>query len=567
LFYAEVMARQRRLTTRRAITTSVLFAALGAATALAACGDRSKDDEKKPPTETKAASACTGAISPGRSPMRRLTNREYDNTIRDLLGDTTAPGREFAESGEALGFDNNADVLNVSELLAEQYMRSAEQVAERASTDVNKLLGCDPGAKDCVRGFIERFGNKTWRRPLDASEIDRLFALYTATKATGDARGAVQVVVQALVQSPHFLYRVELGAPPNAGEAFTRLNDWELASRLSYLLWGSMPDDELFAAAASGKLHTKEEVRAHAERMLASPKARDMITNFHVQWLKLAEIDLLDKNTTVYPQYKPEQRPLLRRETEEFVTRTILDEGGNLQTLLTANHTFMNKPLADYYGVGGPTGDAWVKVSLDPKRSAGFLTHAGHLAALSKPNQSSPVHRGKFIREQILCQHLSPPPPNVDVTPPDLDPNLTTRQRFGQHSTNDTCRACHYLMDPIGLGFEHYDGMGKWRDTEGGLAIDDSGSVEESDVKDKSFRGAAELAAKLAASDEVRDCVASQWFRYSYGRAETEADACSLETLRTKFRASGGNVKVLILDLTQTDAFMYRTADDAGGNP
>lgn len=291
-------------------------------------------------------------------------------------------------------------------------------------------------------------------------------------------------MLQALLQSPAFLYRVEAaGAPLKPGDAHVALTDWEMASRLSYLLWGSMPDDELFAAAAAGKLRTKEEVLARAQRMIESPRARDMVANFHKQWLLLGEIDNLDKNTTVYPAYRPELRPLWRRETEEFVSRTILDEGGSLTALLTASHSFMNKSLADFYGVSGaPSEDAWVKVPLDPTRNAGFLTHAGHLAALSKPNQSSPVHRGKFVREQLLCQQLPPPPPNIDITPPDLDPKLTTRERFAQHSTDPTCKGCHHLMDPVGLGFEHYDGLGKWRDEENGLPIDDSGKVEEADL-------------------------------------------------------------------------------------
>lgn len=532
---------------------------------VAACQGTIGGDEPKPPAEgegegekNKATTpVCTGEISPGPSPLRRLTNREFDNTVRDLLGDATAPGRDFAEAGEALGFDNNADILNVTDLLAEQYMHAAEGLAERATADLPRFVGCDAAKDDCVRAFVERFGQRAFRRPLTAQELDRLVAFNGANRAVTDTRTAVQMTVQAMLQSPHFLYRVELGVP-SAGAAWVPLTDWEMASRLSYLVWGSMPDEQLFAAAGAGKLRTKEQVLAQAERMLADPKARDMIVDFHDQWLRLRDIDTLDKNTTVYPSYRPELRPLWRRETEEFVTRTVLDENGSFATLLTANHTYLNGELAAFYGVGGPTGDAWTKVPLDPKRSTGFLTHAGHLAALSKPNQSSPVHRGKFVREQILCQQLPPPPPNVDVTPPELDPTLTTRQRFAEHSKNAACKGCHHLMDPMGLGFEHYDGVGKWRDDEGGLAIDDSGRVEDADLADPAFQGAPALAAKLAASTQVQHCVTSQWFRYAFGRAETDADACALQTVRDRFAATGGNVKALILALTQTDTFMVR---------
>jgi hypothetical protein len=219
--------------------------------------------------------------------------------------------------------------------------------------------------------------------------------------------------------------------------------------------------------------------------------------------------------------------------------------------------------LAGFYGVRGPTSDdAWVRVNLDPKRSAGILTNAGLLSVLAKPNQSSPVLRGKFVRERMLCQTPPPPPPNIDVTPPDLDPKLTTRERFAQHSTDPMCKGCHRLMDPIGLAFEHYDGVGRFRDQENGLPIDASGELVETDVDGK-FVGVAELGKKLASSARVKDCVVLQWFRHSVGRAETEADTCSLHTLREKFRASGGNVKQLILDMTQTDAFLLRN----GGKP
>jgi hypothetical protein len=531
--------------------------------------DRSPSNAAAPggaPSAT-ATSACNGIASPGPSPMRRLTNAEYDRTIRDLLGDDAAEGRAFAAEEQALGFSNNADVLTVSELLAEQYMKAAEAIAERATRDLPALLACDApmvGDETCARRFVERFGPRAFRRPLAAEEIDRSMALFGSIYARAGMRPAIEAVIQVILQSPHFLYRVELeGAPVDDRGAVVSLAGHEIASRLSYLIWGSMPDRALFEAAAAGELRTKDQVRRQAERMLADPKARDMIVDFHDQWLHLRDIEVFDKNVEVYPDYRPTIRPHLRRETHEFVARAILDEGATLETLLTANHTWVDRSLAEFYGIAGPsTDDRWIRVELDRTRASGFLTHAGLLGALAKPNQSSPVHRGKFVREQLLCQHLTPPPPEIDTMPPALDPGLTTRQRFAQHAEDPSCAGCHTLMDPIGLGFEHFDGLGRFRKDEGGLPIDDRGEIVRSDLGDGRFVGVVELGQRLASSRTVRDCVARQWFRYAYGRGESAHDACTLERLGAQFRDSGGDVKELILALTQTDAFLHRSVDD-----
>ena len=501
--------------------------------------------------EDAAPSAETSA------PFRRLTRDEYNNTVRDLLGDTTRPADTFPPEEQANGFNNNSRVLGVTQLLAESYLRAAETLADRYTREVNDVLpGCTKlDGEPCARAFIAQFGKRAFRRPLAPDEIEGFVALWRAGRDGRFFDEGIEMVVQTMLQSPHFLYRVELGEPGQA-----KPTPWEQASRLSYLVWGTMPDEELFAAAEANRLATPAEIEAQARRMLADPRTRPNMTSFFSQWLQLGEIGSLDKDTEVFPRFSGMLRPLLRQELETFIDHVVW-EGGGFHDLLTATYTYMNRPLAEYYGVSGPTGDAFERVDLDPARHAGILTQAGILASLAKPNQSSPVHRGKWVRERLLCEELRPPPPNVEVTPPDLDPNLTTRERFSEHRASPFCSTCHELMDPIGLGFEHFDGAGLWRDLENGREIDDSGEIVGSDVPGD-FQGPVELAHRLAESEQVRDCVTVSWFRFAFGRSETGADEGSLGVLRNRFH--GGDLRELLLGATQTDAFLKLSPVDGG---
>jgi hypothetical protein len=538
-------------------------AVLGATMALASCEGHIGDPPSTDLGEAKSPQ-CTGIV-PGKSPIRRMTRFEYNNTVRDLLGDDSQPASAFVPEEEAMGFDNQATALGVTQILAEQYMVAAEKIAASAAKQMDQLLPCDPvkdGETVCAKKFIETFGKRAYRRPLTADEADRLFTkVFAWGLKERDFSMGIQLVIQAMLQSPHFLYRVEFGMPDPVEGDVVPLTHHEIASRLSYMLWGTMPDDELFAAADAGKLGTKEEVAAQARRMLDDPRAHQAVANFHAQWLGLTHLDNVNKDPKTYPRYNEELRPLWRQETLAFLDDVIFQGDGKVSTLFTAPYTMMNADLAAFYDVeGGPSGDAFEKVSLDPEKHAGFLTQASILAANAKPNQSSPVHRGKFVRERLLCQTLPPPPNNVVITPPEVTPDATTRERFTEHSTNPACSYCHKKMDPIGFGFEHYDGVGLWRDTDQGQPVDDSGEIVETRGIDGPFKGVVELSRKLAQSEEVRQCVATQWFRFAYGRVEGEDDQCSMGQLQEAFAASGYDVKELLVALTQTDAFRYRRA-------
>ena len=490
------------------------------------------------------------AAESGPSPIRRMTRREYDNTVRDLLRDESSPARAFVADEMALGFDNNATAMGVSQLLAEQYLAAAETLSERATEDLQGLLQCDPtgSAEDaCVRSFVQAFGKRAYRRPLTADDETHLMAVYAAARQSGDVRAAVQAVLQVALQSPHFLYRVEEG----------ELGPWELASRLSYFLWGTMPDEELFAAAEGGDLESAADVEAQARRMVVDSRARETVIDFHGQWLHFAHADEVEKEASVFPEFTPEIAALQRREAEIFVDHVAWSEGGDLAELFTADYTFANAPLAAFYGLSGPTGEEFQRVDL-PGRASGALGLGGILSLLSKPNQTSPIHRGKFVREQLLCQVLPPPPEGIVITPPEPDPNASTRERFAQHSDNPACAGCHSLMDPIGFGFETYDGVGRWRDVENGQPVDASGELTDTDV-DGPFTGTAELAARLAGSEGVRACTTLQWFRYAYGRGETDADECTLQRLDLAFAEAGMSIRELMVQLTLTEAFLHRS--------
>jgi hypothetical protein len=495
-----------------------------------------------------------------------MTRFEYDNTVRDLLGDTSRPSQAFPLDEKGAGFTNNAETLGVTQLLAEKYMNAAEQVVARAAANLAALVPCDPAKGDlaCGQAFIDSFGKRAWRRPLDSAEKADMTKVFSAGMSSYGFATAIQMVMQVMLQVPQFLYRVEYGVPAAAaGVNVVKLSSWEMASRLSYMLWGSMPDDLLFAAAEMGKLTTKEEIAAQARRMLGDSKAREVVAVFHEQWLELDKIDEIDKDKTLYPAYDPALRPLFKQETQSFISSVLWDGDGKLATLLTASSSMMNAKLAAFYGVTGPTGDTFQSVALSPTQRSGILTHAGILSAHAQANQTDPVRRGKFVREQLLCDTLPPPPDDIVIKPPDLDPTLTTRERFAQHSADASCAGCHRMMDPIGLGFENYDALGRWRTTENGKPVSGAGELFATDV-DGPFDGAVDLAQRLAGSGQVSDCVATQWFRFGYGRAETPADACSTAALKTAFAASGYNVRELLLALTQTDAFMLRKA---GGAP
>jgi hypothetical protein len=513
---------------------------------------------------------CGSSAQLAAAPIRRLNRFEYDNTVRDLLGDTSGPAQEFPAEERQSGFNNNAAALTVSPLLAESYLNAAERLAAEAVEKGMAVLTpspvCDLTQDDaaCVQRFIEQFGERAYRGPLAADEVSVLQDVYAAGKTSGGHKNGLKLAITTMLISPRYLYRVELGVPAATGETVVRLDSWEMASRLSYLLWGTMPDAPLMAAARAGQLVTDAQIAAQVGRMMMdSTRTRVMARNFHEQWLQLYELPGREKDTTVYPSWNAELLPLMAEETQRFVDYVVFEGEGTLQELFTAPYTFVNGALAKHYDPGSTmTSATFDKVPLDGAKRGGLLTHGSLMTLLANANQSNPVRRGKFVREQILCQHLPPPPEDAKIDLPTLDPALTTRERFSEHRENAACAGCHTMLDPVGLGLENFDAVGRWRDTENGKVIDASGEV--SGMVDGKFNGALDLARKLSASEEVASCVVEKWFTYGYGREPVATeDGCSVDFLKRELASSGNKLRDLIVALTKTPAFRYRRAGGA----
>jgi hypothetical protein len=508
-----------------------------------------------------AACAAAGRKS-GPSPIRRLTHFEYDDTLRELLGDGSRPSAAFPPDEKLSLFSNDANAQTVTRLLAEGYMNAAEGAAAHALGANPLPCGIETADDACIDSFIGAFGMRAFRRPLDDGDRADLRAAFDAGRAENGTSAGVASVIEVVLQSPEYLYRAELG-PPGAvaiSGSVVPVTPWELASRLSYLFWGTMPDAALFDAAQTGALSTADGVRTQAERLLADPKTRVTLANFYGEFLELDQLDDLEKDPSIYPSFEPAIRTAFRGETLTFIDSVLWDGDALLSTLLTAPYTFVNGKLAAFYGMAPVDGTTFRRVEVDTSQRGGLLTQGSFLATRAKFDQTSPVYRGKFVRERLFCTTPSPPPPNLAIRAPDLDPRLTTRERFAQHSVDPFCAGCHHLMDPIGLGFENFDGAGAWRDTESGQLVDGSGELTETDI-DGAFDGVRDLEARLAKSGDVERCTTNQWFRFAHGRADTPDDACSLDQLGRDFHASGGDLRKLLVAITQTDAFRYRTVE------
>jgi len=513
--------------------------------------------------------ACqTGELT--RTPLRRLTRFEYANTVRDLLNVDVSAAADLPADEVTNGYDNNATVLTVSSLHAEKYVLVSETLAKLAvERNLSALTGgCDTAAKGesaCALEFAKSFGRRAFRRPTTAEDERQLMAAYAAGHDGGSHAEGIEVMIRAALQSSNFLYRLETTPSLDPNSKWVALNQFELATRLSYLVWGSGPDDALLDAAARGELGTRAQMAAKAREMLAQPKARVAVDSFFEQWTSTRRLPVTTKNTTSFPAFTSELQGAMAKELPAFVNDVLWNGDGRLSTLLTAPVAYVSGTLAQLYGVSPPMSQADgapVKVMLPPGQDrAGILTQAGFLSVQGHPDQTSPVLRGKFVRSMLLCQPPPPPPNDVDISLPTVDEGATARERFGAHeSAGPSCANCHTLMDPIGLAFEHFDAMGQYRERDNGQTIDVSGEIVSAGdpALAGAFNGTAELAAKLASSQLVRDCVAKQFFRFSAGRTEADGDTCSIKSMQRTFGDSSGNLLDLIVATTQTDAFWYR---------
>ncbi len=504
-------------------------------------------------TDDPTGEAVDPVCNPGPAPMRRLTRWEYNNTVADLLGDTTAPASSFVPEAGQFGFDNAAAGATLSDVVVEQFESAARGLAANAVSNMPGLLACDvetTGEDACAAEFIERFGRRVFRRPLNEDEAARYQALYEASKASYGFSTAIELLLSGMLQSPHFLYRIEI--ENSASTTVVPVHAYEMASRLSYFLWGTAPDDALLDAAENGELETPADVEREARRMIGHDHGTRAVKNFFEQWAKLRDLPLIERDEEIFPA----EMPVLMQEELDRYVEDVFRASGTWSAMLSEPTTFLNEELASYYGIEGVTGD-WQRVELDPERYPGILTRGGLLAVLGHPDQPSPVLRGKFIREQVFCDPPPPPPCNADTTLPPIDPDATARQQLEQKTSGDACVGCHSFLNPPGFAFDHFDQVGKWRETDHGLEIDTTGELVMTDV-DGEFEGHVDLIQRFADSPEAEACMTTHWFRYAYGRGVTEADTCTQEDLSTMFAESGGDLRELMVALTQTRAFLYR---------
>ena len=503
----------------------------------------------------------------GPMPLRYLTSREYLNTVKDLVGDTSLSADDVPTetTDPTFSFFPFRMPGTVGTVEAELLQGAAEQVVRNLSANINSILPCQPanaGAEAaCATQFINTFGAKAYRRPLDATEVTALTNLYQKARTAPlslDFKGAVGLLVEAMLQSSGFFYHWEkdLGAVQRDASGKVQLGPYQLANRMSYFLFGSMPDAALFSAASSGQLATEAQVDMQARRMLADPKAKGTVADFINDLLDLDLIGNRPKDASVYSMFNESLQAAIRTETETFATNVVFGSG-KFDDLLTSTTTSLNQPLAALYGVSGVNGVSFSPAMLNGSQRAGLLTLAGFLASTGASNGSDPPRRGKFVFTRFLCTDLPPPPPVVPAVA-DPQPGVSTRQRFETHDQNPCTGGCHKILDGIGFAFENYDGIGAYRSMDAGVAVNASVSFALDDGAPTTYANALELERGLAASSKAKACMSMQWLRYALRRPESSDDLASLQAVNSAFTGSGNNIRELIVALVKSRTFRFR---------
>jgi hypothetical protein len=531
----------------------------------------------EPYDPNKAVSCPADTITLGSAPMRRLSNVEYLRTMRDLFPSAVSPSLPaLSADAEASGFENDARSLGVSDVAVDRWEEVAYLYTRDATASTGALaafLPCavsatsDESQRSCGASLVRDFGQRSQRRPLHTEEVDRYVSFFERQRKEIDFPAAVQLTAMAMLQSPTMLYRLELSPESGAG-ARVPLSSWEIASRLSYFLWETLPDEALFRAAKNGELSSPAQLEAQARRMLSLPKARDAVKNFYRQWLDFDRI-LDDEHQARVPELYPTWNAGLQRaihaEQVRFVEMLFFEGDASFRSLLTSRETLVNASLAKLYGVPGPASEeSWVSATLPEKERSGFLTRAGFLAAHAHSGNGSPPLRGVFVMERMLCETRPNPPPQANLTPPRNEagaPARTNRALFEERTKPRDCIGCHVRIDGFGMGFEHYDAIGRYRDLDSQLPVDATGALIATGADtDGPYDGALELSERLADSERAQRCVTRQWLRYATGRAPESADSCMIERLQERFEKNGGDMRELLVDIVKSPEFSLRPA-------
>lgn len=507
-------------------------------------------------TTIDSVSGCVPGV-PATTQLPRLTRVQYDNTIRDLVGITSNPSAMLAPD----------DTGPVDQRAWDGYKLAAQTVAAEVMADPTArgvALTCTTADDACAAQFVADFGLRAFRRPLTDAENTRFLAMYTnraTLTETGSFDEAIHLILRSFLQSPSFLTRAEITEAAE-GEYYA-LSGYEVASRLSYTLWGSMPDAPLFAAAQAGTLSTKEGILAEATRMLQDPKARAQVASFHREYAHMGEATRwaqIDHDTSLYPAFNATQVPAMVAETEAIFEHITFDAGGSFADLLTTNVAFVNSATAPLYDLDASgLGADLTQTTLDGSRP-GILTRVGFLASQAKFDRSSPIYRGTFVQEGVLCTEFGNPPAGAASTPLPTD-LATNRERVDAQTAGAECMGCHHgVINPTGHTFEGFDAIGRVRTMDNGVAVNTAATVPVG-AGTIEVANAQELIASLATAPEAQRCYAKRWVEYAYERVPNAQDACTVDAMSLKLAAGGYRIVDLIADLTQSDSFRLRAVE------
>ncbi len=499
-------------------------------------------------------------VTPAAAVLKRLTKSQYARAIHDLVGDVAVPIALEPDAASDGFLVVGASKTSISALGVDRYEAAAYDIAAQAlkpGAIRDRLVPCHPaGTVDdaCARAFVTGFGRRAFRRPLTGGEVDRYTAIAGKAAATlGDFHHGLEFALAGMLQSPMFLFRVELGEPDGGR---LRYSGWEMATRLSFFLWNTTPDDELLAAAERGELTDPAGLQRAIDRMLASDKLRDGVRNFFLERLGLYQLGDLVKDSKVFPEMSADLGPDAREETLRMLADLAIDRDADVREMMTTRRTFLNRRLAALYGVPAPAIDGFAAALLPPDgERRGLLGQASILAEYAHSTSSSSTLRGKFMRTVLLCATIPPPPVNVNTALPEPSDKLPTlRDRMQNHMINPLCASCHTFLDPIGLGLERFDGIGKYRLTEHGVAIDPSGVLDKAPFADARGLGAA-----IANHPEFARCFARHLYRYAVGRKEIDGEEDLLAWFNDALAADGFRMVPLMRRIALSDGFRFAT--------
>lgn len=507
-----------------------------------------------------SAEACNAndALVPLLGASQRLTTAQFNNSLHALFPALTIEPQTLPTGASKTSlFDNDANAQVAAPVLVEQIHKTAESVSALVAANRDKVLPCKPSSaaeeSACGKTFVTSFLEKAYRRPATTDDIDAATSFFESMRKSYGFGAAVGLIVEGVLQSPEFLYLVT----PQEKSGVTSLSPFELASRLSYFLWDSPPDEELFQAAQDGSLTDHKVLDQQARRLLADGRAKSAIANFYRQWFLLDLVDRIQKDPNLFPTFVDGTAASLRKSLDRFLAHSMWEADGTVGALLTDPTVYVDPKVAPLVGAPIPPGASWTTFKADTQQRAGLLTQPALLARLGHTNLESPILRGVFVLESLLCAPTGAPPAGVNTTLPEPkrgDPPSTLRARLEETHKGAGCTGCHSLIDGIGFGFQHYDSVGRYRTTENGQPIDATGKLSASDV-DGDFNGAIELSNKLAQSKQVQACFAEHFYAYALSRGLDDSDTCALQALSDAFAKNGGDMRQLLIDLVGSPAF------------